>query len=272
MKLMTAIAMATALLMAGSSVSGGLSLSVFDNGLADIPSFEDQARLLKDLGYDGICTRPGDHTAELLAAFDEHRVGVLQTYITLSAKDAGIPAHVEKHFELLAGRGTIIWLMLLDPDASDGEAVAIIRKVCDAAAAHGLSVVLYPHHGCRTSTALECDRLRRLADRPGLGVSFNLCHFLRQNEDELLEETVRSIAPHLRLVQVSGANHVPPDKATWDDLIKPLGEGDFDVGRLFRVLDEIGYTGPVNLQCYRIPPPAQKHLATSMKTWRAYHE
>ena len=35
MKFMTAVATASALLMAGSAVSGGPSLSVFDNGLAD---------------------------------------------------------------------------------------------------------------------------------------------------------------------------------------------------------------------------------------------
>ena len=31
---------------------------VNDNAFGDVPSFEDQARLLKELGYDGICTRP----------------------------------------------------------------------------------------------------------------------------------------------------------------------------------------------------------------------
>ena len=81
-----------------------------------------------------------------------------------------------------------------------------------------------------------------------------------------------TIAPNLKLVQVSGANHVPPGDSSWSELIKPLGEGDFDVGRVFRTLAEIGYQGPVNLQCYQVPPPARAHLEQSMQAWRRYHE
>jgi sugar phosphate isomerase/epimerase len=58
----------------------------------------------------------------------------------------------------------------------------------------------------------------------------------------------------------------------WNELIKPLGAGDFDVGRVLRTLDEIGYTGPLNLQCYRIPLPAREHLEVSMRAWLRYHE
>jgi sugar phosphate isomerase/epimerase len=141
----------------------------------------------------------------------------------------------------------------------------------DLASVNGLPVALYPHVGCRTSTVRECDRLRMLANRPGLGISFTLCHFLRQNEDEEMEETIRAIAPHLKLVQINGANDVPMNNTNWDELIKPLGEGNLDVGRVIRTLDAIGYTGPVNLQCYRVPPPAREHLSKSMKAWRKYH-
>ena len=72
-------------------------------------------------------------------------------------------------------------------------------------------------------------------------------------------------------MQINGANNVPVRTTDWDELIKPLGEGDLDVGRLIRTLDEIGYSGPVNLQCYRVPPPAREHLTQSMNAWRKYH-
>lgn len=259
------------LLIAGSIRADQLFF-VFDNAFGDVPSLEDQALLLKELGYAGICTRPKSSTPELLATFDRHGLGVLATYVTLSGKEKKVSDGVVRHLELLKGRGTIVWLMLKDVDASDEEAVAIIQKVCDLAATNGLPVVLYAHVGCRTSTVRECDRLRELANRPGLGVSFSLCHFLRQNEDELLEDTIRSVAPNLKLVQINGADNVPMSETNWDYLIKPLGEGDLDVGRVIKVLKEVGYTGPVNLQCYRVPPPARKHLEHSMKAWRKYHE
>ena len=243
-----------------------------DNAFADAPSLEDQAVLIRELGYVGICTRPKSSTPELLAVFDRHGLTVPATYVTLAGKESEVPGHVSKHLELLKGRGTIVWLMLKDEEASDDEAVAVIRQVFDLAAENDLPVALYPHVGCRTSTVKECDRLRELAKRPGLGVSFNLCHFLRQNEDEVLEETIRSVAPNLKLVQINGANDVPMSTTDWGELIKPLGEGDFDVGRVLQTLDEVGYAGPVNLQCYRIPSPAREHLENSMNAWKRYHE
>lgn len=218
-----------------------------DNGLRDVPTFEAQAKLLKELGYAGICTRPNVATDKLLKAFDEQGLEVLATYVTLSAKDSELPGHVLKHFAALKGRGTIVWLMLLDGDATDGQTVAIIRKVCAAAAENDLPVALYPHVGCRTGTIAECDRLISLAGIPHLGLSFNLCHFLRQHDNSEIESTIRKFAPRLKLVQINGADDVPQSETNWDYLIKPLGEGTLDVGRVIRVLDEVGFTGSVNL-------------------------
>ena len=53
----------------------------FDNGLGGVESVEEQAILLKKLGYDGICSRPGKCTPELLAACAARGIG--QAYVTL---------------------------------------------------------------------------------------------------------------------------------------------------------------------------------------------
>ncbi|WP_160168156.1 sulfatase-like hydrolase/transferase [Rhodopirellula sallentina] len=255
----------------GTKTGKKRTLSVIDNAFGSVTSPEDQALLLKRLGYDGICTRPANASQEFFAAFEKHDVNVAATYVVLPATSKEVPSQVVEHLSMLRGKGTLVWLGLSGANASDEDAVNVIRMVCDQAKANNLDVVLYPHVGFRTDTIERTEHLRKLADRSNLGISFNLCHFLRQNENAQLEATLRSIAPHLKLVQISGANRVPPGTRDWGELIKPLGEGNFDVGRVIRVLDEIGYQGQVSLQCYQIKQPAKQHLQTSMNTWRRYH-
>lgn len=244
----------------------------FDNGLTDVESVEEQAQLLRALGYDGICTRPANATPALFAAFDQHGVGVSASYVVVDPTAEKLPVAVVRHIESLKGRDTIIWLGLSNEKAEATPAVAMIRRVYDLATANGLEVVLYPHINFRTDTIARTERLRDMADRPDLGISFNLCHFLAQTDAAKLEETIKTIAPHLKIVLLSGANRIPAPKPDWDQLILPLGEGNFEMMRVFRTLDEIGYEGPVGLQCYRVPGPATQHLKTSINAWRKYHD
>ena len=243
---------------------------VFDNGLTDVKSAGEQAALLKELGYDGICTRPKHATNEFLAEMDRHGIRVTATFLSLTTNGDGqsIAPDIADHLRKLKERKPIAWLAIANKNASDDAAVATIRGVCDLAAENGLEVVLYPHVGFKTDTSTECERLRKLADRPNLGVSFSLCHFLCQEDASGLEATLKTLAPHLKLIQISGADEIPPGNPDWQRLIQPLGQGTFDMRRVIRTLDEIGYKGPVNLQCYQIKQPARQHLATSMVGWK----
>ena len=245
----------------------------FDNGLTDIKSVEEQAALLKELGYSGICTRPGKTTPEFFAAMDKHGLEVCASYIVLGAgKGANIPANVVQHLKDLKGRNTVVWLGLSGKAPNDEPAIAALKKVGDLAQANGLTVALYPHTGFYAATVKSCLRLVEKAKHPNVGVSFCLCHFLKQNPHTELEATLRSAAPHLKVVQISGADCKESGGKRWSDLIKPLGEGNFDLMRVIKTLNEIGYDGPMNLQCYGITQPARKHLKASMDAWKKYHE
>lgn len=243
---------------------------VFDNGLTDVKSPEDQAALLQKLGYGGICTRPQNANPEFLAAMDRHGIRITATFVSLPATGVGqdIPDDVREHIRRIKDRKPMVWLAVNNPKASDDAAVSLIRKICDLSAENGLEVVLYPHVGFKIHTGAECERLRKLADRPNLGTSFSLCHFLCQENEAGLEAALKSMAPHLKLVQISGADLIPPGNPDWQRLIQPLGQGTFDMARVIRVLDAIGFKGPVNLQCYQIKQPASLHLASSMKAWK----
>jgi sugar phosphate isomerase/epimerase len=266
----TSTAAVIALLALGGILRAEREFFVFDNGLSDIKSAGEQAALLQRLGYDGICTRPERANDDFFTAMDRHGIKISATYLTLPAKggEPQVPPHIADHIRKLKGRNTIVWLALTDAKAADEAAVSVIRKVCDLSADIGLDVVLYPHVGLKTRSSAECERLRKLADRANLGVSFNLCHFLCQDDPAGMEAALKPLAPHLKLVQISGADEIPPGKPDWQRLIQPLGQGTFDIRRVIRTLDQIGYKGPVNLQCYQIKQPASQHLAASMEAWK----
>jgi len=240
----------------------------FDNGLNDVQGYDAQAALLAELGYDGIGARPGKH-GELLAALDKHKLKMFATYVTLkaTATECPIPENLVSEIKALKGRETIIWLNV-GGKSTDEVVVPAIQKLCDLCAELELKVVIYPHTNCHTDTVVTALRLAKAADRKNLGVSFNLCHFLKQNDPADLEKTIKTAAPHLQLVSINGADGGDTKAMNWDRLILPLGEGTFAVSKVMELLDDVGYKGPIGLQCYSIKQPAKSHLAKSMGAWK----
>ena len=51
------------------------------------------------------------------------------------------------------------------------------------------------------------------------------------------------------MVSINGADHT----GGWDRLIQPLDRGEFDVYGFLKTLRDLGYTGPIGLQCYMVP-------------------
>ena len=247
---------------------GARDLHAFDNGLNDIGKLEDKAALLARLGYAGIAWRPGQ-TAQMLAALDKHGLEMVATYVVLKAdmKACTVPAEVMAEIDALKGRETIVWLTI-NGKTDDAVVLPAVREVADVAARNGLKVAIYPHLDFHTDTVDSALRLMRKAGRPNLGVCFNLCHFLKLGDEADLEKTLREAAPHLMIVSVNGADSGDTRSMGWDKLIRPLGEGSFDNAKLLRLLDGIGYKGPVALQCFNIKLPAADHLGKSMDAWR----
>ena len=73
--------------------------------------------------------------------------------------------------------------------------------------------------------------------------------------------------PRLWAVSINGAD-TRDEKADWARYIQPLGQGDFDVASFVRDLRELGYRGPIGLQCYGIGGDAREHLEKSLQAWR----
>ncbi len=110
----------------------------------------------------------------------------------------------------------------------------------------------------------------RVADkvaRPNVGVMFNLCHWLRVDKQRDYKPLLRQAMPRLWAVSINGADEFDAGPG-WDHYIQPLDKGSFDVAGLLKTLKELGYKGPIGLQCYGIGGDAREHLARSLAAWR----
>lgn len=252
--------------------SNAWEIAPFDNGLTDFDSIEGKAQVLKELGYPGTTWRPSN-TVEVLPTLDKHGLKLYATYVVLRATESEcpIPEETIEEIEALKGRDTFVWLTI-QGETSDEIAIDAISKIAGISEANGLKVALYPHYNFKLDTVANCLRFAKAVGKDNVGLTFNLCHFLKQNDESKLEETIGSIGDKLWLVSVNGADSGDTQSMGWDQLIQPLGQGSFDTQRVFSLLDNVGYDGPILLQCYNIPQADRKHLATSMASWKSIKE
>jgi hypothetical protein len=115
-------------------------------------------------------------------------------------------------------------------EAGDADAVALLRDIADRAQQAGLNVSLYPHTWFWMERVQDAVRLARKADRPNVGVTFNLCHCIKVGDACRIGEQLDQAKPYLTFVTVNGAD----GEGGWDRLIQPLGQGSFDVGALLK--------------------------------------
>jgi sugar phosphate isomerase/epimerase len=253
---------------------------VFDNGTGrdkKLP-LEEQAELVKRTGFAGLGFTGEKQVPEMLQALESRGLRLFSIYVSARidgekpSYDEGLPQAIQQ----LKGHNTVIW-MIIRGHAPDGEAraVAVVREVADLAAASGLRVVLYPHisqHApCPTcdfyvSHIEDAVRIRKLADRSNVGVTFNLAHFLAAQDEPNLDLRLKEALPYLEMVSINGADH----EGGWDRLIQPLDRGDFDVYGLLKKLALMGYKGPIGLQCYQVPGDMEDNLNRSMAVWRKF--
>ena len=236
---------------------------------------EQQAAMLKELGYDGCAHLWLQGVPERLKTLDAHGLKLFQIYVRVNIAPGKRPydPRLKEAVALLKGRDTILGLLVTggkpsDP-ALDPRAVEVLREIADLAAEQGVRVALYPHANNWIERVEDALRVVRKADRKNLGVMLNLCHWLKVGgEEKGLEPLLKDAAPHLFVVTINGADAGLGRRGGWDKLIQPLGSGTFDVYALLKTLRNLGYTGPVGLQCYGLRGDARDHLARSIAAWR----
>lgn len=238
-------------------------LFVMDTAFGDLP-FE----TVQTLGYAGVSL---DFSRDWpLEELDKIKLPLVAVYGGLALDTGDGRDAIERAIRRLKGRSTIVWITLTNgkiaKSSPDGDAAAVsaLRPLADLAKENGVKLALYPHTGFWLERVDDAVRVANLVDRPNLGVTFNLCHFLRCDKAENLEARLKAAKPRLFLVTINGAD---ADGTDWDRLIQPLDRGSYDIKRVLAMLKEIEFTGPIGLQGYGVPGDKKDNLARSMQAW-----
>lgn len=232
-----------------------------------------QVEMVKELGYAGIGCTAGKGVAEILKELDKNGLTLFSVYLGANI-DSDQPKYgpeMKETIEVLKGRSTILWLFVrskkLKPSspAGDERAVEVIQEIADMAAEANLRVALYPHYGFWCESFEDAVRVAKKVDRKNVGVTFNLCHWLRVDDEKNMKSLIELAMPHLFVVTINGADSGGKD---WKTLIQTLDRGTFDMRRFLRTLYDSGYTGPIGFQGYGIGGDARDNLQRTMNAWR----
>ena len=234
---------------------------------------EEQVAMIKELGFAGVgpIYHGTNDLQQWFAALDKVGLKMFALYVPLKldAVEASITS-LKEVVAALHGRDTMLWLYVMDkghkPSATDDDdaAVKALREIAGMAREAGLRVAMYPHTGLYVARVEDAARLAGMAGCKNLGVTFNLCHWLKVDGKDL-DATLKAAQPFLFCVTINGAD---ADGKDWKALIQPLDQGTYDVSLLLRRLAKMGYTGPIGLQHYGIKGDAHDNLKHSMDGWK----
>lgn len=263
-----------ALFTVTAQAAPGFDLFAMDNGVGrGTWSPEQQAAALHELGYQGISynyTGAAD-LATCLKALRPRKLELYGVYFPARLEgEPGLPPDLGQAVRLLEGSRAALWLTIpasSQPGDHEAQAVRRIREAANLAATAGLRVVLYPHKGFYMATAEHAFALTLKAARTNVGVTVNLAHELAAGNGARLPDVIRQVAPCLSLVTLNGATDRPA--SGWDNYIKLLGDGDYDVQAILRTLHEVRYRGPVGLQFYNVKGDVRANLQSAMRAWQS---
>lgn len=241
-------------------------------GLTPRPLAE-QAKLLRELGYDGTALGLDANLESNLKILDAAGLELYMLWASVKltpGKAVADAPGLAQAIARLKGRPTVVSVLLdgLKPGDREGLAPAVetLRRLGDLAAAAGVRISIYNHVGNWTESLPFVLEVVRQTNHPRVGYNFNLCHWLKVDGTRDYRPLLRENADKLFVVTVNGATIGA--EAWTNGLIRPLDEGDFNNRQLLAELREAGYRGPVGLMCYGVPGDARDHLSRSMKVWR----
>jgi sugar phosphate isomerase/epimerase len=236
--------------------------------------------MLKELGYDGLGGTAGNE--QMAKAIEAAGLRFFNGYLTTSF-DSIRPALDDRHrgiIDRMAGSRSVLWLAIVQvqeggravlKSSEDGDATAVakLRELAEYAKPKGVRIALYPHTGFwleRVEDAL------RVADKLGnedVGVTFNLCHWLKVEGSERDPLPVLQAAmPRLMFITINGADTGDTKAMGWDRLIQPLGSGSYDATAFLEKIRTVGYKGPVGFQGFGIRGEPREVLAKTIEFWR----
>ena len=150
----------------------------------------------------------------------------------------------------------------------DQRAIEILRELSAKIKDYGVSIAIYPHAGFWVETVEHAVRLVKQVDRENVGLTFNLCHWLKVSGPDNMVPLMKEALPHLFSASINGADSGDTKNMNWQQLIQPLGAGTYDTYQFVKALKNLGFQGPIGLQCYNIKDKPEVHLKQSMQAWK----
>ena len=268
------------LLFAVSSLCAAESPMFFVMDTAARGKPEECAPLLSELGYAGFGGRP-DTAKAYAAELAKRKVTFTNAYhvTKFSHGAAELPADLVQAISALEGLNTTLWLGIQQvqlpagikagPTYGDTIVVPALKKALVLAKAKQVKISLYPHTGFWAESVDTCLRVANAVDDPDLGMTFNLCHWLKvegSERDPL--PTIKAALPRLNFITINGADTGDTQNLGWDKLIQPLGRGTYDVGVFVAKARAAGYRGPFGFQGFGINMDSKELLKETMAGWK----
>ncbi len=256
----------------------------FNNGVQTMlnapQEHEAKATLVKRLGYNGLAGHGEETYYAWRAALDKVGLDMPEIYIAMNIKDGRISQHADLYNVLRHSqdRNLLVTLHLhadssvTDKALGDSLFVQGLRDLADFAAPLNIQIAVYPHANLYCETLHHAVDLAKKTGRRNVGATLNLCHLLKVEGEQGWEQKTIDALPWLFMMSVNGADSGDTRTMGWDRLIRPLGEGSFDVYKLVKLLKDNGYKGKFGLQCYNIQQDCETALMKSITTWREYQQ
>ena len=145
-----------------------------------------------------------------------------------------------------------------------------LRKIAIYAAEYGIKLCIYPHIHFYCETVEHSVQLAKSVGMKNFGAAMNLCHLLKVEGSEGINDKIKEYTPYLFAVNICGADEGDTKQYGWERLIQPLGSGSFDTYAFVRSLKDGGYEGPFGVQCFNLKGDVVNTLSQIKKTWKDY--
>lgn len=255
----------------------------FNNSMTSLPNvpegLDNQAELVKKLGYDGLGGHTRDDYFERRKSLDKVGLSMPELYWGIDIDSTGNVTYHPKIKDIIKDskdKNLIVSLFVTSKTYMDkreeGDPLLVkkIQELADYAAQYNVKIAVYPHVNLYVEEVEHSVRLAKAANRDNVGAIFNTCHFLKKEGDEGWQEKLTEAAPYLFMVSICGADAGDTQNMHMNNLIQPLGEGDYDIYKFVKFLKDKDYNGPFGLQCYNIKQDCEVALAKSMQTWQEF--
>ncbi len=253
-------------------------LYTFDFSINDRP-INENARLLKDMGYKGIVLNVNSDTQldklNNYLATEEFQSGALTIpviYYVWNGDNAAEKGDNPRWKSIMNSipESTSFWLLENSSSPTRGKIIQALKEMTNEAKKLNKDVVIYPHDHHFIDNAEDAVSYIKEVNADNLFTTVHLCHELREGNIDRMSEVIENTKEYLKYVSISGAFNVDTNapQGPWEDVIRPLDDSaGYDLENYVRYLRESGYTGEVVLHTFGITRQAEDHMTSSLTVW-----